>query len=227
MDIITKVRNILNKTTANGASLAESATAAKIAQKLLEEHNLSLAMLNNSISEEIENKESIYSGNRIIKWKGFLGVIIANANNCRLYYQRSYLNIEYRLVGRKSDTDIVKYLFDYCLSEIERLCKIEQRIHGGYGKTWSNNFKLGAAHAISEKLKEGKKEARAECANSIAIVKLENKSKEIDDWINNNLKLKYKNNSPITFDKSAFEIGKTVGRSINLNITSNNRLLNN
>jgi hypothetical protein len=42
-NVLNKIRHLLNKTTANGASEAEAQTAMAMAQRLLDEHNLSMA----------------------------------------------------------------------------------------------------------------------------------------------------------------------------------------
>ncbi len=214
--IISKINHLLNKTVDNGCSVAESASAAKIAQQLLTQYRLSYADLSIKSESIHKDDEPLYSGQRLISWKDSLACVLCEVNGCKAYSLRNYKGASFRLVGRDSDIQIVRYFFNYLSTEVERLCKHAMQNGNGSGKTWSNNFKHGAVAAICERLKEGNKEV-IEANDCQAIVKLSMKDDELKKWVKDNLKLGKPPVRTMAYDLNGYGEGVAAGKKINLN----------
>ena len=228
--IIEKINALLNKTTENGCSVEESATAAKLAQKLLTEYKLSTSDLSVDAESVHNNAKPLVVSQRLTHWKSWIANALCQTNGCKAYTNRNKTievnkkgrahwvsKCELRIIGRDSDIEIVRYFFEYLTNEIERLCKQAMAEGHGTGKTWANNFKSGATNAVTTRLKEGYQEVRNEHSNSTAIVKLDARDVEVQKWVSENLKLSKGYRSYASADYDAFYQGQRAGKSISLN----------
>lgn len=218
--VINKIKGLLSKTTENGCTVEEAAASFAVAQKFLEKFRLTMADIDDfEVDEPVENFGEMTGewSERLSDWKVSLANVLATHNFCRVYIWTQYAGRRQsrksvKIIGRKSDVDITNYMFVFMSNEIERLCKIEQKRAGGYGKTWSNSFKLGAVQAISNKFAVAKKEARLEAAPG-AIIKLDNRQKSVDDvFAKMDLKVGAAKERNITED--AFFSGYRAGNNI-------------
>ena len=226
--IIDKVRKLLNMTEDKGCSVAEAASAAALAQKLLSEHRLSVADLGEApgMEEKIHNDSFLYEGERIVHWKSDLASTICNVNGCKMYYSNRYGTrasgrygnlLRYQIIGRDSDIAVVTYFFNYLTAEIDRLANQAQRNGQGRGKTWSNSFKHGASLEVCQRLHLSNKEVRVAASNSTALVKLDNKDEEVSNWAEKNLELKKTPRKDSNLDYGAYRQGREAGAGIALN----------
>ena len=226
-DIINKIKNLLNKTTENGCTVEEAASAIALAQKLISRHNLSMMDIETAEEEVIANFGAVpgSEGQRISTWKSALANVLANNNSCRVYIHsfrdmNRGLHQQINIIGRDSDVQIVNYMFHYISREIERMCKIAIVVNNGEGKTWTNNFKIGAVSAIDEKLKQVKTEVRSEAVGT-ALIRLDQRDKAVELFMNKSLNLKAK--APIKYrgDADAFNSGYEAGSKIQANVGLN------
>lgn len=133
---------------ANNPSQAESASALAKAQALMTEHKIEQATLENSAP----NEEDIFSGLGAEEgvtgayWKVTLASALGYANGVFIYKSGKTIG----LVGKKSNIQTLTYMFQYCLSEIERLSKANCK---GLGHSYANDFKRGCVSAISEAIR--------------------------------------------------------------------------
>jgi hypothetical protein len=99
------------------------------------------------------------------------------------------------------------------------MCKIEKDNHAGYGKTWTNSFKMGAASSITTRLKQASNEVKraAVAQSSTALVKLDRRDADVDLWAEQNLKLKPSVKSNVSLDGGAYNSGQKAGNKIQLN----------
>jgi hypothetical protein len=180
-EVLEKVKTLLALATSNNEHEAASAMAQ--AQRLMEKHNISEAMLSLKITEEDIKAwdDPLWKGtlNRS-QWRNSLAYVLASYNNCVTWTYGPDL----RIAGRSSDVQTVRYLFSYCESAIERFSKQ----YSGNGKGWINNYKLGVVDAIRDKLKEMRQEVRKEsiaefgAEASKAIVRLDSKELATKEW---------------------------------------------
>lgn len=185
--ILDRVRKLL-KLAGNNASVEEASMAAAAAQRLIDEHNLSAALLAEDTSTPdpddapfldtraagadpiepgIRQKDgSTYQD----RWKQTLASTIARANGCRIY---TWDHSDVQIIGRPSDIDTVRYLYAYLKAQTVMLTDHHGR---GMGATWRNNFRYGVVDAIRVKLAEGRKKFEAEAraaATGTALVKVD------------------------------------------------------
>lgn len=213
--VLSKIKKLLALSTSNNEN--ESALAASMAQRLMEQHRISEAMLNDSDSadEPIRDwDEPLYAGKNVSTWRTRLSLVLGNANNCKIFLKGGNIKI----IGRESDVQTVRYLFLYCEKEIERLSKQ----YSGYGKTWSNNYKLGCVDAIHQKFKEQRKAVREKFVSEHgavaekAIVRVDEKKAELERWVNKHIRLKPRNDTPFRSDDHARYAGQRDGQKIDL-----------
>lgn len=138
-------------------------------------------------------------------WRGRLVHVVCTSNGCRAY---GLSTGGYSIVGRPSDVSTVRYLFAWMRREVDRLANRDCK---GYGRTFSNNFRIGVVETIKSRLDEQRKttvaKARAELTDSIlfagladaaqslalvrvttSIEKFERRDEEVGAWIKVNVK---------------------------------------
>jgi hypothetical protein len=170
-------------------------------------------------------------------WKGQLGVILCEVNQCKCFRSGKTLS----LIGRPSDADTVRYLFSYIAREIDRLAIQEARIRGSVDKTWMNNFRLGATTEVSRRLQEAHAAAKAAMRREAdasdtmgtgvalmrvnnALVKMDQHKNEIQNYADRKLRLRKGSRSNSTYNHGAREAGKRAGATIDLNNSSKGSL---
>lgn len=227
-----QVRKLLELSKDN-ANVNEASAAAAQAQRLMSKHSITEAMLDVSPDEDEDIEVDTlhkHGSNSLPSWKGQLGVVMAEVNQCVCYRSGS----ELRIIGRPSDANTVRYLFSYVVREVDRLTKQESNLRGNPGRTWCNNFRLGAVTEINRRLREAEKEARASMkqeadasdtmGTGVALVRVNNALQKLDDrsaaaqqYGKKKLKLRSGGRSSSRFDAGARAAGKRAGASINLN----------
>lgn len=200
----------------------EAAAAAAMAQRVMDQYKLDLAMLATSEPEEKigidpDPLERDYAG-----WKSWLSQVIAKLNACSVYKSAGSLVI----VGRQSDIQTVRYIYQWLVLEVERLTAKTPR---GQGKTWYNNFRLGMVDVLAKRLEASKKETETQArANafatsgeqglsqmSSAIVRVSESGLATEAWVKSHLKLRSVS-STVRFNPNAREAGKAAGATVNL-----------
>lgn len=231
-NILDKVRKLL-RLAGNNTAPEEAASAAAMAQELLDRHNLDTAMLEftdaeptPSLDEPIQNFADAPLDNgggssQLERWKGYLAMTIAAANACKVWRSGPRL----MLIGRPSDAETVRYLFGWLSREVEQLAT---RFGQGQGRTWRNNFRLGVVETIASKLEDQHKvfeqTVRAEARdNSQALVrvnqglaKVEARKASVEVWQKTHVKLRKGSPTKIRFNSGAREAGRKAGESINV-----------
>lgn len=174
---------------------------------------------------------------KLATWKGYLLHHITRANGCYFFYSRTpawtaadgKAKVTLTLVGKPTEVAVVRYLFAYVCDEIDRLSKIEAKRLGGSGRTWHNNFKLGAVRTIGDRLKEERKmlareaemEAEMDGGTALMLVKsglarIEAASKDAEAFAKSKRKLSSGSRSRSRLNESAYEAGQRAGRNVSL-----------
>lgn len=229
-----QVRKLLELSKHN-TNVNEASAAAAQAQRLMSKYAISEAMLDVSpdddeASEQIEVDTLHKHGSRSLPtWKGSLGVVMAEVNQCKCYR----LGNELRIIGRPSDAATVRYLFSYVAREIDRLTAEESSLRGNPGRTWCNNFRLGAVSEINKRLEAAESDARAAMKQEAdasddmgtgaalvrvnnAIAKLDKRSEAVEDYGKRKLHLRSGGSRRSRYDAGARAAGKRAGARINL-----------
>jgi hypothetical protein len=225
---VEKIQKLLALSECKAASPAEAANAAAQAQKLINQHRISEAELLEAGTivddEKIEyfKEDPIFCAGRISTWQLELASAIASANYCRTITRPGMKGFKNSaailLVGRKTDKEIVEYLFHYCKNTIEALCKAYMLMGHGSGKRFSNSFKIGAARGIRDKLAEAKKvekEYFAESPQSGALVLLRKREEDLRKFVNEKFPGTY--SYSYKYSKKGMSQGYEAGKKININ----------
>lgn len=223
----------LNKVT----SPEEAANAMARAQRLIDENNLSEALLAYD-GQQTEPDEPIVdfyakgaplddaSPNKLVRWKAALATTIAVHNGCRVWVSGGV----FHLVGRPRDADTTRYMYALVAGETERLVKREGQ---GCGRTWKNNYRLGVVDTIVRRLAASRRQfeeeqRQAAGSTSTALVRINSalmvtnrKGAEADDFMfSSNMKVKLsRRKAPLSQGRQineARQAGRAAGEKINL-----------
>lgn len=173
-DVITKIQKLLALSKSDNAN--EAAVAAAQAQKLMDEYRISSMQLE-AEDDPMVKAVPIYGDSRSRRstWKGKLACTIGLHNGVYTVWYGGILT----LTGAESDILITKYLFDFCVREIESVTKKEC---AGLGKTYANSFKLGCVHTIGQKLRQDREVTQSESdSNANAMVLASNRLAKAKD----------------------------------------------
>ena len=234
--IIERVKKLLSLGKSDNEN--ESAAALAQAQRLMATHAIEQAMLiepdiEEQSDEEIVNftawDDALDNSRKHATWKGRIAVALSDHNACEIYLRGGSIH----LVGRPSDVATVRYLYQYCVREVERLTKLQGR---GHGRTWYNNYRLGCCDAIGNHLRDMRKslyeelrgkaadtDAATVTAGSTALVRVNNAIEKVEarqtsteKWVKDNMNLGTRSTSYSRHDPGARSKGRADGASINL-----------
>lgn len=216
----------------------ESALAAGKAQEIIDRFKLGALSAEFETNGHTEPAEPIQDfqadplapGKKLATWKWRLFVTIGKQNQCKGYLSR-YGGIA--VVGRPSDVQVVRYVFNWLVNEVERLAQSHCR---GYGISFANNFRIGVVQTVCERLEAQRKETdqavqheaqQAVIAGSTmalvrvqnAIVKRAQQLEEVQDWMKRNLDLRSSSRSAGAYNPSARELGRKAGHSVRMTPT--------
>lgn len=226
--VIAKV-NKLRELSKNNPNQHEAQAAAAAADRLISQHQLSemdLQIKDSRAAESIEIiSEALFTSGRVMLWKSQLAVILCNHYGCEVFVStvssdsgRRGTEKAYKVVGRRSDFDIVKYMFTWLSELITECCKNEA---SGMGHAFSQNYAIGIVQGIKNQLKAQhdnlKKEAKHQ-GMSAAMVLLDNRLTAAKDYLNQELggKLKKSQPSKQSLHAGAYQAGVQKGESIPL-----------
>lgn len=216
--IIERVKRL--RALSTSSNLNEAATAASIAEKLIQEHSLAEAELEISQgSQEKTHEDGIPLTNwdqRQTVWHNILLTHLCKAYNCEGVLKFSKEGkVGYYAIGRPSDIDTMRYQYTFFVVELTRLAHLlaPDYLRRGEGKRWHNSFYLGGVAAIGESLKKTRQEVRAQ-ANSSALT-------VVDQHTADALALKkekYPKSRTVQFDNNidgdAYRMGKQAGSGL-------------
>lgn len=225
-NIIDKVRKLLALSTSSNAN--EAAAAAAKANDLIDKYRLSQFDLEaeTKVEEPIEQDDSyLYETGRITIWRHLL------LNTLTKFYGVAHYNdVDFsagrkvsrmRMVGRKSDMEICRYIFAYLSLECERLSKSEAK---GKGKVFVASYQEGFVEGVKEQLKISREEVKKTATtSSSALIKLDERFEEAKKGMYDLIPYlrSAKSTSSRQLNGDAFGQGKERGKSIHLGSAMN------
>lgn len=167
----------------NNSSVNEVKAATAAADRLMQEYRISQAEIEATDVSKAEPFVTlkVSEGGRRTAWREILLWALTEHYGCCFYFSshRSRMSGKgvqsYTVVGRKSDTDIVQYMFSWLEKEIERLCRWHA---GGRGVGYATSWLQGCAQGVRAQLSDLREAARREAAQSTAMVLLDNRCGE-------------------------------------------------
>ena len=131
-EIIEQVKALNALSTSVNAN--EAAAAAAAANRLIDRYRLTQADL--EVEEEtpvIKDQDYIYQSGKVTVWKTRLIHLLTHHYGVAYFNDTSYANgrqvSRYLMVGRKSDMEIVRYMYTWLSLECERLSSLEEGSH--------------------------------------------------------------------------------------------------
>lgn len=217
--IIEKVQKLL--ALSKSSNISEAANAAAAANRLIDQHRLSMADLEveGSMEDPLEQDGGyIYETGKVTPWKHLLLQVLVE--HYGLYQYNEYTHVNYRkfsrfrLVGRKNDIIVCRYMFAWLTAECQRLANLEAK---GMGRVYVASYCEGFVNGIYKQLKASRVEAE-KSATSSAIVKIDARSMEAKDYAYKMVEglKQVKDTSFRHIDYNAFRAGKIKGENIHL-----------
>lgn len=216
VDRVQKLRALSKSSNAN-----EAAAAAAAANKLIDAYRLSEAdlELQGQVEEPIEEDGGhIYETGKITRWKHCL--VSALVDHYGLYvwndicFPKGRQVSRYRLVGRKSDITVAKYMFAWLTAECQRLADLYAK---GQGRVYVASFCSGFVNGVSLQLNASRQEVQKN-ASAGALIKINARSAAAEEFcltLRKNLK-KGKSFSQSQVDINAFLEGRETGKNLHL-----------
>lgn len=218
----------------------EAALAASRAQEIIDRFNIEAAALSldgkpNNEAEPIKNFAADPLEEKHSTWRWRFLATLVKMNGCKAYLESKH----YRIIGRPSDVQTVRYFFAWLCREIDRICNAECK---GNGRVFINNWRIGCAETIAMRLKTQQKATRQAMVLEIeagalpmefkkqALVRLEQAvcavDKKLDDvekWAKMNMKLrKHSGGSGGQVHDSAREMGRQAGYKVRMQQAAGN-----
>jgi hypothetical protein len=172
--IICKVKKL--QALSLSSNINEAAAAAAAANKLIDTYRLQECDLEIDIesSDPIEeDTDYLYESGKITAWKQTLVSILVRHYGCAYWNDTSYATgrkvSRYKLVGKRSDIGIIRYMFSWLTAEVTRLSDREAK---GMGRVFVASYCTGFVRGVDEQLKKSRLEAQKD-ATSTAIIKID------------------------------------------------------
>jgi hypothetical protein len=220
-EIIEQIKKLQALSTSSNINEAYAATQA--ANKLIDKYRLTQADLEDSSTPTIDPIEQdtdyLYTSGRITNWRVMLVGIL-----CHHYGVAHYNDItrgdngrkltRLRMVGRKSDMEIVSYMNTWLSFECERLAKTDVV---GLGRVSISSYQEGFVSGIKEQLRLSREALRAE-SSCTAMVKIDSRLQEARTGMYNMVPglRKTTGSSQRQINQQAFNAGVSRGKSMHL-----------
>ena len=232
--ILNRIQKLLKMSTENGASENEAMLAADKAQKLLQEHNLSIADIKDDSQAEPMDSEDVEVDRDL--WKGYIRNATAKLYFCKTYttmkLDKHYKKVKViTFVGRKSNRMVATEMCKYFINTVDRLAAEEFREVPGSRASinkMAHAFKQGAASKLSSRLNDRYNEIAPEYipqGNPDGLpVLYKNEQMAITKWLEQKgIRLRSAKSSMSIRDRVAYSRGSEKGNGIGINTQINAR----
>lgn len=211
-NILDKVRKLL-ELSKNNTNINEANAALAQAQALMTKHRLSMFDLDKKIGDLTE--VDLPQGKRNISWKSQLLNGICKNNNCKTIIMEGK-GISYRIIGTETDIELVKFIYDTIVAQIEFHVSEALRNNLGTGKTFTNNFKLAAVQTVIQRMNEANKKVMESVTNAMVFVNTS--QAKIASYVENNIgKLRPHKYAGGALDEDGWQLGTEAGRKVSWN----------
>lgn len=218
-DTIAKVQKLLALSKSSNAN--EAAAAAAQANRLIDKYRLSQADIETDVLNTdpiCQDSEYLYETGRVTMWRKRFVHELTKHYGVAYYNDHTYESgrqvSRFRMVGRKSDMEIVRYMYTWLSAECERLAAIEAK---GCGRIFVASYQEGFVMGVAKQLQLSREEMKKE-ATSSAIVKIDSRLDESTKSMYSQVKglVTTKAKSYRRMNNMAFGMGQQRGQSIHL-----------
>ena len=172
-ELIAKINALRALSTSSNPN--EAANAARIAEKLIQEHALSSADLDANGGENKQNESATDQGlicNEGEGWRADLAHNLADLHYCASISVWEPEGV--RIYGREEDVANVRYLFAWLAPEIERLADEQMR-----SARWKKTYCAGAVAGIDRAMMRARREARRQATVAALVLTKDRLSRAI------------------------------------------------
>jgi len=227
--IVERIKKLLQLAdTQKNSNVGEAASAAAMAQSLMEKYRIAEAMLNTGSAEAIQCR--LLSDDGTPKtWKVLLANILAKSNGCYIVCQT---DDRVTLVGESRDIEIIQSIYGYLAKELSLLCindmlAFKKRIGIYPNSNYVEGFYLGAITTIDHRLKQANQQVRKEeydNATSMeererldtALSRLDTRLQKAENWVNSNMEVKIDKVKIDNINFKGYQAGRQAGQNVSL-----------
>lgn len=226
--IIDRIKKLQRLATSSNPN--EAAAAAAEAQRLMLEHRVEAASLEDVTQPKEKIGEHDVMANASEAWIGALAQGVSYAYDCKIFWRGSKLHA----IGRPSDVAALRYMLAYLGQEVVRLSEAHSfdddpdyafrsgAKRAGYVRTWRSQFRVGCATTIAARLREGKGKfeqevkSRTDAATCTALVRLADVKTEVQAYVKAHYKFSSRGGSSARYNSGARAAGAAAGHGVNL-----------
>lgn len=186
-NILEKIRKLL-ALAANAGTPEEAASAAALAAKLMEAHQIEEAQIQIDAGAE---KLTGY-GHRPIpinnsQWAQYLISAVATANRCTTVFLKklrdwngNVLQSRIDIIGHRDDVAATIDTYNFLHARIDAMADVAFRTEGyGHGKAWKTSYRNGAVDVISRRFRTEARKREHNSSQSNALMVIENRVAEV------------------------------------------------
>jgi hypothetical protein len=215
-NIIEKVKKLLALSQSSNAH--EAAAAAAKANALIDEYRLSVGQLqgNTEADDPIvhDRSEPLFAADRVMAWRKTLAMRLTKHYGGYIWNDITKRKAYYVVAGRKSDVEVLRYMFAYISLECERIAANQAR---GNGRTFAESYKRGFVDGVMSQLQASRGEAVKASSDPQGLVKLDERASLARQHVTAAVSLgKAKTAHVSRTDASAFYSGQSAGKAFHL-----------
>ncbi len=216
-DVLDRVRKLL--ALAQSPNVHEAAAAAAKAQALIAAHRLEALLAAEAAAEARAEADPIEEqvlerAKRLRRWKAVLAAGLAEVNGCIAYTREVGRASELVLAGRAADRAAVLAMWE---GLVRQLTWLSATVGGDQDKRWHDDFRVGAAATVIDRLRA----CEAEAAAGLSATALEKvqpalalRHRAVTEYADQKLNLKQ--GRGIRVDPDAYDRGRAAGRAVAL-----------
>lgn len=212
-----KIASLLNVTADNGATEAEAVSAMAIAAKLMEKYGVTLEDIANKTEAASDFIRKSAQGDRsyLHPVDQYVTNSIAAYTDTKAWNSKSYRRSDVNFFGYSVDVELALYIREVCKRAMDTEWNLYKNTipKGVHSAKYRKSFLMGMGRRLAERLREMKKEQRADDANSNALVLAKNNIVNAE-FINN---IGHMNKAKIRTEKvsrAVYEEGKNAANNV-------------
>lgn len=212
-----KIRKLL-ALAASTESESESDLAMTKAQQLMDLHRIAQKDIDKEKQPYIKCLDPIVAAKRLPTWKAMLFNVLSRYNNCFAVMYKINGENQGILFGRESDIDHVRYLFAYCITQLNTASILGCL---GESRTFRTSWFEGAVSGIRNKLEAGRQMAIRE-TGEFGLVKIQDEYRKVEAFANSLERFQAAKAKSRFHDQNAYDSGFGVGKSVDLGSNKRN-----
>jgi hypothetical protein len=249
--ILDRIRRLLALSEDSGATAGESATAAKMATRLMAQYQLSEADLRvrrdgDGVSIDVSEEDVSRSvwrarARRMPLWQQEAGMAAANATGCRVYVSEGNLVFVGAFHDAAVACEVQSWLVARCDADTRRYLRTTPRGSNRSSRATASSFRngwvTGVREAVAAEVAERQRDETSvdtsgrdgggSSGGTLVVVSLreiaEAKSAAVDAWLANNVRLRDGQRRTHVYYSSAFGAGHARGSSVRIGTGANLR----